>query len=375
MNKYIYKSLTILLAVIMLLNIVGCVNEADNKEGEDVSSSETEAAVNETKEGETQTDVSPSETESAVNETEENTKAGESQTDVLSSEAETTVSETEEEQLIEGPLVFENFVSGVLVDESSDYKLWLEVTSIEMSPEGMKIHYNVDRKANSSYSNYYTLSKVVLDGCIVEGEYYTDDKRHDSMGRKAGEAEGDTYYLIPNIVLNAMGFDGSWTSLEITFWAGYSAYNTVTEQFRQEFILYSGAKSEIPTHKLSEDGRIGTIYENDEVKFIVMGVEMFTGNLGKWSGQNVYVYTQSSNVRWKATMSVTVDDKFVVANETVFVNAGETCVQIVEFRQSNTKKFNYQEADMSKAIWKIILVNMETNEKAEYKIPIDLSVK
>ena len=326
------KLFAILLAVVICLSLAAC---GDN---------ETVAQT-----GDTQSNDVPGETLSGTNET----MAPNEQT--------------------EGPLVFENFVSGVLVDESEN-QLKLEVTSIDITDKGLEIHYNADRQANDSYSNYYTFSKVVLDGCVVEGEYYTDDQRHDTMGKHAGEADGDTYYLIPNIVLNAIGFDGSWTSLEITFWAGYSANNTVTEEFRQDFILYSGQKAEIPIHELSEAAKIGTIYADEEVKIVVTGVEMFTGNLGRVSGQNVYVYTQSSNTDWTAWMSVTVGEQFVVAEDAVLVKAGETCVQKVEFRQSNIKKFNYEEADMTNAVWKITLLNRETDQKTEYQIPIDLSV-
>lgn len=298
------------------------------------------------------------------------TQGNDSKGETLAGTSETTAPNEQ----TEGPLIFENFVSGVLVDEFENNQLKLEVTSIDITDKGLEIHYNADRQANDSYSNYYTFSRVVLDGCVVEGEYYTDDKRHDTMGRHAGEANGDTYYLIPNIVLKAMGFEGSWTSLEITFWAGYSAYNTVTEEFRQEFILYSGGKNEIPIHELPESARIGTIYEDEEVKFVVTGVEMFMGNLGRVSGQNVYVYTQSSNTLWKAWMSVSVGGQFVVAEDTVFVQAGETSVQKVKFRQSDIEKFNYEEADMKNAVWEITLVNTETDQKTEYRIPIDLSV-
>jgi len=338
MKSIFIRLSVLLLAAMLLLNTAGCENEADNNDNG-------------------------------------KKKENASQNDFFSSKTDVTDDENAKDEQAEGPLVFKNFVSGVLVDEPKNNQLKLEVTSIDSSDKGLEIHYNVNRQANDSYSNYYSFSKIILDGCIVEGEYYTDDQRHDSMGKHAGEADGDTYYLIPNIVLNAMGFDGSWTSLEITFCAGYSAYNTVTEEFKQNIILYSGKKSEIPNHELPQSAEIGTIYADDEVKFVVTGVEMFTGNLGRLSGQNVYVYTQSNSKRWKAWMSVTVGDSFVVAEDTVFVNAGETCVQKVEFRQSNIKKFNYEEADMSDAIWKITLVDMETNESEEYEVPIDLSVK
>lgn len=359
MKSIFARALVMLLAAILALNVVGCGNEVDDTKKE------------------TQNKVQPSEKNTVKDPTEGTDDATDDVTENVTDDSteNTTGDENEEDAPTDGALVYENFVSGVIVDEPEVNQLKLEITSIDLSDNGLEIHYNAERHANDSYSNYYTFSRVVLDGCVVEGEYYTDDKRHDSMGKHKGEADGDTYYLIPNIVLNAMGFDGSWTKLEITFWAGYSAYNTTTEEFRQEFVLYSGAKAELAVHELPETAAIGTIYADDEVQFVVTGVEMFTGNLGKFSGQNVYVYTKTSGTRWKAWMTVTVGDKFVVAEETVFVEVGDPCVQRVEFRQSNVQKFNYQEADMSAAVWKITLVNMETGESTEYQVPIDLSVK
>lgn len=169
--------------------------------------------------------------------------------DTESSESDGDLSFVLENVDADGVLVYENFASGSL---SKHNKIFLDISSIEMTEQGLEIHYKTGG-AHDGYEKFYEMENVVLNGCEVNVKYLAGDVEQEYMGRNnTGDTTLPVYVLIPQSELDVYGIT-AWDSLEFTFDAGYIAYSSINSEYTQEFRLFAGEKHDIAPYDISKN--------------------------------------------------------------------------------------------------------------------------
>lgn len=169
--------------------------------------------------------------------------------DTESSESDGDLSFVLENVDADGALVYENFASGSL---SKHNKIFLDISSIEMTEQGLEIHYKTGG-AHDGYEKFYEMENVVLNGCKVNVKYLAGDVEQEYMGRNnTGDTTLPVYVLIPQSELDVYGIT-AWDSLEFRFDAGYIAYSSINSEYTQEFRLFAGEKHDIAPYDISKN--------------------------------------------------------------------------------------------------------------------------
>ncbi len=201
--------------------------------------------------------------------------------------------ESEEDEPKDEVAVFENFKSGVVVDEPDNNSIKFEITSIKTTESGIELYYDTSR--DGSYTNYFNVLSLKVNGCSVPREFCDKGVSYNSMNetKKGAYDDAEFYILIPQRYLDMLGIS-EWECIEMNFEAGYEAYDSITSELTQKIALYSGEKTDI-SYDLPENAGV-VLVDNDKCKIVLCGKDYRTSIITKENyGCNYYVYIETKD--------------------------------------------------------------------------------
>lgn len=209
-----------------------------------------------------------------------------------------TVSETPdntvtEETVEEGPVILENFSGGSVESRENSINLKFDISSIEMQEKGLTFYYTISRDS-SGYKNYYSLGNVKLNGCHISNiDYYAGDILQEDMGKNLTEDKSLPLNFVVNTeTLNTYGIT-NFNSFEFQLSSGYTAYSSATNQYSEQFILYSGKASANEKHQLVSEADHITLVDNDKCKIVITNTVWLTDYKDDILGQKYSMYCQT----------------------------------------------------------------------------------